>query len=781
MDENELMNDQNVYNIEENTGNELSTSDVKEKENIKSDFNKKENKIEYDNIQRQNIPPTSIPQFIIPQFDYLQLNSGTINIEEGNNIKLSKIIKHATPGSTIVIPEGEYNESLKITNPLKLVAEGNVKIVPHINRPGITILSEGVIIRGINISQQKESQVPAIYIDGNSSTQLIDLNVKSDNVPGLLSAGSSVISANGCRFVSRNSPNVCFTQNSSVTLELCSFLGGDCDGISIFNNVKAKLVRCVIQGFGQNGITIRDSASIFIEKTRISSCANDGICLTSNMQTTVVDSSIEGCGRNGISAYYMSCLRMSGSTIEGTYCCGLELRQGSAARLSSNTFSHCNGHATIYCDDNVQLDSQYDQIFNSNLAICSMESSHVLARNIHIKDILGQGCYVTKDASLHMYDACIERTDLISVVCVDGGNLKLKDSYILNSGSTGIYIKKPQAIQLIKTHVDSCSGNGIEIINAENDVSIENCNFSRNRKCGAIIDKSSVNVQTCSVLENQFSGFEIIKSIGKFSRCITTDNVSGGFIIKNSSKLDINNCSISSNKSFGLCLDGKSTSILKNSTIENNHSVGIAIVNRSFITLKSCAIQKHMTLALQVEGGDSRALVDKCNVVNNAIGVLVLMNGRVAISRSNFDQNKLHLEVRDYAKIKINDSKFLHASGDVSINLLSNTESLMEGAHIAYNDCKPLVCEGALYMKFCQILSNKCGAILYNQASAHIKESRISNNNMFGIYVLSGVAKISKSVVTDNDGHGIVIDQDADVSAENNEFKNNGKGDIKRE
>ena len=169
-----------------------------------------EDKLRYDPSRRQALPPTNSVVVDIPQFQYPKLNDVIISPREGQKFSISKLIEDSKPGTTINIPTGVYNESLLIDKPLKLIANGSVKLVSSGNEPVVRIISEGVSFRGFEFSHrisEADSSNAAIIIESGSAL-LLDCSIKSDACPAMCLQQESTVNANGCRFISKNAPNL---------------------------------------------------------------------------------------------------------------------------------------------------------------------------------------------------------------------------------------------------------------------------------------------------------------------------------------------------------------------------------------------------------------------------------------------------------------------------------------------------------------------------------------------------------------------------------------------
>ena len=88
-------------------------------------------------------------------------------------------IERALPGETIVIPKGEYKESLVLTKPITLKGQGEVTI-RSVEKPAITIKGKNVSLKNIKVVYEgKNKEATAVYISG-SGHKISDFKIETN-------------------------------------------------------------------------------------------------------------------------------------------------------------------------------------------------------------------------------------------------------------------------------------------------------------------------------------------------------------------------------------------------------------------------------------------------------------------------------------------------------------------------------------------------------------------------------------------------------------------------
>lgn len=81
---------------------------------------------------------------------------------------LQALIDQAAPGDTVTIPEGKYEGPIRITKPLKLLAQGKVRLTNPSEEAALTIAADDVTLQGITVLDSRiNSDDASIIINGN--------------------------------------------------------------------------------------------------------------------------------------------------------------------------------------------------------------------------------------------------------------------------------------------------------------------------------------------------------------------------------------------------------------------------------------------------------------------------------------------------------------------------------------------------------------------------------------------------------------------------------------
>ncbi len=154
------------------------------------------------------------------------------------NTPLGAALKNALNNSTIIIYEGDYNESIIVGKQITIITQGNATvngdgvISSSGFHPVITINSSGVSIQKLNI--QLGSSDTGIYIDGFNNTILQEISIYSSIGSDL----AGIIATDANRLIINNS-SITIKGDNSIGIQLTSSLDITIENSRIYTNGSA--------------------------------------------------------------------------------------------------------------------------------------------------------------------------------------------------------------------------------------------------------------------------------------------------------------------------------------------------------------------------------------------------------------------------------------------------------------------------------------------------------------------------------------------------------------
>jgi parallel beta-helix repeat protein len=227
---------------------------------------------------------------ILPIADVYRVNAATITVPD-NYLNIQEAINHASPGDTIFVKAGTYNESVVVNKTLSLVGENMATTI----------------------------------LNGTSSVPMMIVEANNVNVSGFAFRGWS-------------SPNIVVNSTTGVNIAENSIIF-NAVGIDVENSSSATMENNVINGSGLDniGILLVDTSECRIINNTITNAVYWGIRFWYSDNNTVNFNLIEE-NDEGIDFYGSSQNTVSENTISKSHGAGIYFESGSDNRVFENNF-----------------------------------------------------------------------------------------------------------------------------------------------------------------------------------------------------------------------------------------------------------------------------------------------------------------------------------------------------------------------------------------------------------------------------------------------------------
>ena len=214
------------------------------------------------------------------------------------------------------------------------------------------------------------------------------------------------------------------------------------------------------------------------------------------------------------------------------------------------------------------------------------------------------------------------------------------------AGEGGLLLGTNSRLVMRNTTISNNDGPGL-YCEENNNVLIEDCNFSKNEYAGAWMLGSNMDIRRCRFSENNARGLELLSGCsGLMTSCEISSNTmdvaigvyGAGLLIHHESEVTLYDCTISNNRrnqtdaaaGGGVCISGKSRVSLLKCKISNNQLIygdsircvggGAHISGGSKVNFINCQIMRNRSYfraALSVEGPDTTVLIHGCILSGN--------------------------------------------------------------------------------------------------------------------------------------------------------------------
>lgn len=359
-------------------------------------------------------PSASASQASLPHFAQFAAGTSLIVAPDGsgNFLTLSDAIKHAHPGSRLLVRPGIYNEGLVLDKPLKITGDG--------------VLEEIIVL----------ATASSCFVMRTDEAIISNLTLR-----GRARAGG----AGGDGFFAVDIPH------GRLLLDGCDISSDSLACVAIHNSTAMPVIRdCRIHHSADSGVFAFDGARGEIEKCDISENSNVGVAITGGASTSVVDCHIHHGSDAGIVVWDRAATIIEGCDIYANRRVDIGISDAGGATLrgcrihdgeNTGVFIHRDGQATVEACDiyghaapEVAVSSGGD----ASLRDCQIHEgqSHgifvddrgrALLEDCDIFRNLAAGVYVDADGIVVARASRIKQNGHVGVSCQAGSVVEIKD------------------------------------------------------------------------------------------------------------------------------------------------------------------------------------------------------------------------------------------------------------------------------------------------------------------------------------------------------------------
>lgn len=515
-----------------------------------------------------NIKSWIIFGFVLFFWGYLSFSQNIIWLTENN--PLQELIDSVAPGTTILVPPGEWREVIVIRKSLILQSmESENPFFGQIIIEG----EEGIKVKliGIKISNTESA---GMIIRGEVAVEIISSDIEGNNSAGIWVENKAKVKVENSTF-RRNGYGIFARDETKVVISE-----------SVFQNNKFGMWICGIttvfisgSDFSENsfsGISVHDSSKLFVESSVLKLNQNYGICAFDVTEITVTNSAIEKNKGGGIYLGGKAKAIISGNMIcenqrFGIFSHSLYDVQGERNIIEGNLLELAGNLSAKLRVPRVLERKEKEIIFPGNFATLQ-EAIDALAPDGTIIFLPGRykiNGVIWKPLTLKGNDpetTIIEGT--ISLI-EEAINVKIEGIKLLNSWDSGIITGGKSQVEINNVVIEASELHGISIL-GNSQVSLLYTSFVGNLYGIAVFHLGRVFVANSIFKKNSY-----------------------GTCIFDFGKAEIFNSKYQNNEVDGIYIHDYALVLIKNSIIERNGGNGISIFGESQVLISDSKIRRN--------------------------------------------------------------------------------------------------------------------------------------------------------------------------------------------
>lgn len=732
------------------------------------------------NSNRQTPPPLPLPSF--PAQNPPQIPSSfsqQIKVNPSTENPINTALNLAADGALVVVPAGDYKESLKITKNVHFRAEGTVRLLSDTILDVVNANADIISFDGFTF-RQEESQSAGAAIVNVGSTIFKNCTFYSHFMPTVIVKSNSKAFLYNCSLECQDTTALLTREDSYCYCEDVTFTAPKANGVMTREKSVSKFVKCSVKECGRNSFTFMENSKFLFENSTIdknfditaqSSFGMVRGCTVSNQHINVHGSATTyfvGCtfNRGGLNCYETSGVRICDCTFtDQTDLPGIVCHGDSTIETHNNNFNHCKSGAAIAIYNNGEYTDNSGKYYDLNGVA-----------------FLAYGA----GATLDLQKTAIVNATNGAVVAHTGAKLKINETLIDKINNAGILLNNANLFEIKSSKLSNCHLSAIDATAIESTFSVDHCIFDRNGASGIIANGNGTStiytITNSDFTNNKQTGIDIRNCTFSIDHIMQYENENGGLIISENSNGTLDNSAFSNNGNYSICSSSKSSITIKQSKLIQNLDTGVYVISGARATLIDCDIRNQDNIALLSENSDSKLIIEKCIFIRNSVAVQSLDQSVLEIVDSRFEDNGIHVEIGSNARGTVNNSNFQLSANGIGINI-------GEGGSAVFNTCeiqdeaKVGIANGG-NLTITNSTIEECGITgiyWYGNSSGEISSNKIYKNGPCGIQIMKGEVSIHGNTIKGHHAFGIHADKESNARIEDNEMSDNLQKDINYE
>ena len=703
-------------------------------------------------------------------------SSKVITVSPTEDGVISAAAEAAEDGSTIVVNAGRYTECIRVDKSLRFVCVGKVSLRSDGLGEIFICNAPYVYIDGFHIKQDVSRARGAISINGGT-THFNNCKISSQAFATIQTRKDAQLKCTSCRLTSGKCPILLSSNEAEINMDQCVLQNSK----TVMGTLKGSTVALFNQCLLKNGLK---GGIMCVEQAQIEANSCSFIDSTVEMNSTGEINSIKGCvfegtnpeQRTGIvtamnSTSYIIVNNFNSATID--------CRDQSKAKFRDNRFN--SSSLVIWGNSSVEAETETytgDISGGSGASICLSTTATLQLKKSTFNNITGFGIFAY-DTSKCTLDLCrFSQVSRSAIVAHSGAQLIAADCDIQGGNDVGINLNQAHSASFTRVSVKDTGSSGVEVCNT-NSLTLDGCKFESCRKCGIFISSSSgVTAKNVFLDHNGYSGVHLSQSDVTFEECQLTQNKKGGIFACQCSNAHINSCTFTRNDWTALFVETQSKAEVNKCTFQDNvlaiNVSGEAVMNESKV-IKQLQGQQP-TPSVQVCGGNFEC--NNCQIINSSTAAFVCDNGKLVTNKTEYKDNKVHLEVTRHAEAVCKNCQFLNSTGDYSVKVTEDAKATLESCEITGSNVG-FIADAEATVTNCKIQESKrIGVLCSGTLNKLIKTNEITNNGECGVQCNCGALSIIGNSITQHKKFGIYITAGATPAVEENKFEKNGLANI---
>lgn len=725
-----------------------------------------------------------------PDFPQIDNNWEQYTVDTSRSGCIQSAIDNAPDNSIIVIPEGVYSESIRITKRVQIYGAvgGKVTIQSPASEDPITLDSPFAVVRNLILSPGKSQSNSLInYVSG---VAVIDkCYLETELLPPIVTKNNGTLYFSECSIYAGSSSIIYAAGNLKVEFRSCLISSKKSVGIMAMGNSIVRLIQCDIAGCGDSGIICLDTSTLQIDSTKVSANVKDGIEMnTTSKENYIVNSTlygnVNGCAVNGNGK---GILQIQRCTIAGCLS-GIVINNGFTVTSAENQYSEMSESFYAVTNSSVLSLNSDTLTGQCTCAVYGNAGSLIQCNQSSFSQLSGTGISVSDKCRLEVANTQFEGIKETAIEAYNNVQLTIASSVISDCESIGLQIQNNVVGTITGLQISRSQIAQLFFVDCpSNEFKFESCAFDDSEGTCVLTSNTKATFEGCDFSNSKSSGIELKSDTTEpiFKSCRFVQNAESGACVNEKSKSKFIECTFMSNGVCGVSVEGSQPDF-NSCVFASNGQFGAAVTQGSKTNFTKCSFKGNVGLAAQIENSGTRVTITECDISEQAQagGIIVNDGAKTTFERSLLHDNQSsHIEARNNGAVTIKGCEMYSSQKGIGVMIHMNGNATITETNIHDEQQSGIVIGDRGYADITKsvVANNGIGIYLLTGSNATIKGNHIHDNSKCGVQILGGMPQVIENTIENHSLYGVNISAGAEPQIERNVFKNNDQLDVNRE
>ncbi|MFE3144364.1 right-handed parallel beta-helix repeat-containing protein [Streptomyces scopuliridis] len=509
---------------------------------------------------------------------------------------IGEALAKARTGAVISVLPGRYEENLRISRRVTIVADGNrgsVEIAPHTGS-AVTLVADAVMLTDLVLCGSEGEDVPVV--DAYQGQAALD--------------GCDITGIGWTALLSRNA--------GSLAMRDCRVTNPAGAGVVDTSAEESVIADCVLENLGSSAVVISEKARTVIRGCTIRDSRGNGVLANGQTRGTVEDCDISGTDKPGVAVEQNSTTQVLRTRLHDL-AVGILVTSASRPELAELDVVDTTEHGILVSAgaEPVLRNCRVTRTKGSGLVVTSRARGTY--EDCEFTRCGGPAVLATESAAPTLTRTIVRDCSASSAVLLTGESAAEIDHLeVTAAAGTGICVRAGANPLVRRARIVSAAGHGVEVLQGGRG-RLENCQVEKAGGASLrVTGDSRPHVVNCSL--HKSGGPGVLVDAGGFADIrdtVVDGSAAEGVRVEKDGEVSAVRNRIISSGAHGVLLGAGSRATLNGCEVLNSQADGIRVDSAGQVSVLDCTVNDNRGAGLRHTAKDGALTVDRLSSVGN--------------------------------------------------------------------------------------------------------------------------------------------------------------------